>query len=38
VPFRPGTLGASIDGFAVRYLRTAGGLEFLRIQLVADYG
>jgi hypothetical protein len=34
VPFRPGTLGASIDGFAIRYLRTVDGIEFLRIRLV----
>ena len=36
VPFRPGTLGASIDGFVVRYLRTADGIEVLRIQLVTE--
>ena len=36
VPFRPGTLGASIDGFAIRYLRTADGVEFVRIQLIAE--
>jgi hypothetical protein len=34
VPFRPGTLGASIDGFAIRYLRTADGLEILRVAVV----
>jgi hypothetical protein len=36
VPFRPGTLGASIDGFVVRYLHTADGVEILRIQLVPE--
>ena len=36
VPFRPGTLGASIDGFAIRYLCTADGVEFLRVQLVIE--
>jgi hypothetical protein len=37
IPFRPGTLGASIDGFVIRYLRTANGVEFLRIQLVVEH-
>lgn len=36
VPFRPGTLGASIDGFAIRYLHTADGVEFLRVQIAAE--
>jgi hypothetical protein len=35
VPFRPGRLGASIDGFAIRYLRAGDGVEFLRVQRVA---
>jgi hypothetical protein len=37
VPFRPGTLGASIDGFAIRYLRTTDGIELVRIQLVVEF-
>lgn len=35
VPFKPGTLGASIDGFAIRYVRTSDGVEFIRVQLIA---
>jgi len=35
VPFKPGTLGASIDGFAIRCVQTGDGVEFIRVQLVA---
>jgi len=30
-------LGASIDGFAIRYLRTIDDIEFVRIQLVTEF-